>query len=93
MFIAVLQLELHIPGADSLKEKRMVVNSLLGKIRARFNVSAAQLDNHDLWQSATLGICVISNDKTAAQKVLYQVRDLVEAEARCDVAQCRIEIL
>jgi len=93
MFIGVLTLELHIHQADSLKEKRTVVNSMLDKIRARFNVSAAQIDNHDLWQRATLGIAVISNDKPTTHTVLNHVRDLAETDLRCDVASCSVEII
>jgi uncharacterized protein YlxP (DUF503 family) len=93
MFVGVLTLELYIHQADSLKEKRMVVNSMLDKIRARFNVSAAQIDNHDLWQSATLGVAVISNDQRTLNTVMNHVRDLAETDIRCDVTQCRMEVL
>ena len=93
MFIGVLTLDLHILGAESLKEKRMVVNSILDRIRARFNVSAAQIDRHDLWQSAALAVAVVSNDQATAQTVLNHVRDVVEADVRCDVMQCRTEML
>lgn len=93
MFVGVLTLDLHIPAAHSLKERRMVVQSVLDKIRGRFNVSAAQLDQDDLWQRATLGVAVISNGRTAAERVLNQVRDCVEDEPRCDVCECRVEIL
>ena len=93
MFIGLLTLELYIHGADSLKDKRMVVNSLLDRLRARFNVSAAQIDNHDLWQRATLAVAVVSNDATVANSVLNHARDFVENDNRCDVAECRIEIL
>lgn len=93
MFIGALTLELHIPGAESLKDKRAVVNSLLDRIRVRFNVSAAQIDDHDRWQRATLAAVVVSNDRKTANTVLNHVRDLVEAEVRCDVADCRIEML
>jgi uncharacterized protein YlxP (DUF503 family) len=93
MFIGVLTLELHLHDAGSLKEKRMVVNSILDRIRARFNVSAAQIDDHDLWQSATLGIAVVSNDAQVANRVLNHVRDVAESENRCDVVSCQIEII
>ncbi len=93
MFIAVLTLELYIHEADSLKDKRMVVNSLLDRIRARFNVSAAQIDNHDLWQSATLGVVAISNDQKPLHTLMNHVRDLVEKEYRCDVTECSLQIL
>jgi uncharacterized protein YlxP (DUF503 family) len=93
MFIGVLTLELHIHEANSLKEKRMVVNSVLDRIRARFNVSAAQIDHHDLWNRATLAVAVVSNDQVTANRVLNHVRDLAETENRCDVATCTTEII
>lgn len=93
MFVGILTLELLIHQADSLKDKRMVVNSMLDRIRARFNVSAAQIDDHDLWQSATLGVAVISNDQKTVHTVLNHVRDLAETEHRCDVARCSVEVL
>jgi len=93
MFVGILTLELHIHEAASLKDKRMVVNSVLDRIRARFNVSAAQIDNHDLWQSATLAVAVVSNERSNTEAVLNRVRDLVEADVRCDVTGCRVEIL
>jgi uncharacterized protein YlxP (DUF503 family) len=97
MFIAVLTLELFLHDAHSLKDRRAVVNGTLDRVRARFNVSAAQLDSDDLWQRASLGFAAISNDRPAAEKVLYMVRDCVEksceADGRADVVKCSIEIL
>ncbi len=93
MFIAVLTLELFIHDAHSLKDKRMVVNSILDKIRARFNVSAAQIDDHDLWQRATLAVVVVSNEAKVTHTVLNHVRDMAEADIRCDVSECRMETL
>lgn len=97
MFIGVLSLELHLHSAHSLKEKRAVVNAVLDRLRGRFNVSVCQVDNHDLWQRATLGISVVSNDRTEANKVLNHVRDHVEeysnSSGSYDVVNCEIEIL
>ncbi len=93
MFLGALTLEIWIHDAESLKARRMVVNSLLDRIRARFNVSAAQLDQEDLWQRATLGVAVISNDRTVAEKVLNHVRDLIDNDSRCDLCRCGLEIL
>ena len=71
----------------------MVVNSILDRIRARFNVSAAQIDDHDLWQSATLAMAAVSNDQKTLHTVLNHVRDVAESDIRCDVTSCRVEIL
>lgn len=93
MFVGVLQLELHIHDSNSLKEKRSVVNSILGRIRGRYEVSAAQLDTHEMWNRATLGIAMISNEAAAVHRVLNPIRDFVENDIRCDVIDCRIETL
>ena len=93
MHVAVLTLELWIPGAESLKDKRSVVKSLLDRMAGRWNVSCAQLDTEDVWTRATLGVAVISNSQVVAQRVLHQVRDFVESEPRCDVTACSIENL
>ena len=93
MFVGVLTLELLIHDAQSLKDKRVVVNSLLDRLQARFNVSVAQIDDHDLWQRATLAVAVVSNDAAVAGSVLNRARDFVENDARCDVAHCQMEIL
>jgi uncharacterized protein len=59
--IAFLTLELHIEAAQSLKDRRQVVRSLKGKLRASFNVSVAELDASGLWNRATIGVVSISD--------------------------------
>lgn len=93
MFVAVLTLELWIHASDSLKDKRSVVSSLLDKIRARFDVSACQIDDHDRWHEATLGIAAISNREVPLHTLMNHVRDLVEKEYRCDVTEVSLQIL
>ncbi|MGH9394656.1 MAG: DUF503 domain-containing protein, partial [Terriglobales bacterium] len=63
MPIAVVELEIVIPMAASLKDRRQIVRSLKDRLRHDFNVSVAELDpDADLWQRATIGICAIAND-------------------------------
>ncbi len=78
MVIGVLQLELSIPGADSLKAKRMALRSVKDRIRQGFNASVAEVDDNELWQHAVLAVVTISNDKRFANQVLSKVVDLVE---------------
>jgi hypothetical protein len=78
MVIGVLQLELGIPGADSLKTKRMAIRSIKDRIRHDFNVSVAEVDDNELWQHAVLAAVTISNDQRFANQVLSKVVDLVE---------------
>jgi uncharacterized protein YlxP (DUF503 family) len=61
MPIAKLTVELSIPHAQSLKDRRQVVRSLKDKLRHSFNASVAELDDASLWNRATLGLVAISN--------------------------------
>ena len=56
MVVGLLALEIHLPDAHSLKDKRQVVRKLKERLRARFNVAVAELDHQDLWQRATVGV-------------------------------------
>ena len=77
MTVGVLQIELTIPSANNLKAKRQVLQSLKDRIRRDFNVSVAEVDNNDQWQSAVLAVVVVSNDKRFANSVLSKVVDHV----------------
>ncbi len=77
MVVGVLQVELTIPSADSLKAKRQVLRSLKDRIRRNFNVSVAEVDENDQWQSAVLAVVVASNDKRFANKVLSKIVDFI----------------
>ncbi len=71
--IGVLTLELRIEHAHSLKEKRHVVKSLKDRLRGKFNVSVAEIDDMDLHNSAVLAVATVSSSKPFAQKVLQAV--------------------
>ena len=78
MPLGVLTLEIQLPYAHSLKDKRSVVQSLRNRLRARFNVAVAELDHQDVWQRATLGVASISNSQPLLESLLQQV--LAESE-------------
>jgi uncharacterized protein len=75
--VGVLTLELHIEGAQSLKDKRHTVKSLKDRLRGKFNVAVAEIDYQDLWQRALIAVVTVSSDRTRAEQVLQ----LVEREA------------
>jgi uncharacterized protein len=77
--VGLLQVELTIPSADSLKAKRMVLRSVKDRIRKNFNVSIAEVDDNDQWQSAVLAVALVSNDKRFANQVLSKVVDFIES--------------
>jgi len=78
MPVGVLTLEIQIPYAHSLKEKRAVLRKIRDRLRARFNVAVAELDHQDLWQRATLGVVSISDSQVLLESVFRQV--LAESE-------------
>lgn len=73
MAVGVLILEIHLPYAHSLKEKRFVVRKIQDRLRARFNVAVAELDHQDLWQRAVVGVVSISSDRKNLESVLQSV--------------------
>jgi uncharacterized protein YlxP (DUF503 family) len=73
-----LTLELRIDQAHSLKEKRHVVKSLKDRLRAKFNVSVAEIEDMDVHNSAVIAVAIVSPSRDFASKVLEAVE--VEAE-------------
>jgi hypothetical protein len=73
--VGVLTLELRIEHAHSLKEKRHVVKSLKDRLRHKFNVSVAEIDDQDLHNSAVIAAATVSSSKDFAAKILQAVED------------------
>ena len=91
MNIAVCQIRLRLPENLSLKGKRQVLKSITTQVGNKFNVSVAEVDDHDLWQLATLGICCVSNNKRHANEILSKVVDFITS-SRFDVEILDYEI-
>lgn len=68
--VGLCTLELHLPGVLSLKEKRSILKSMLVRLHNQFNISAAEVDHHDVWQSALIAFAVVSNTTTHNHQVL-----------------------
>jgi uncharacterized protein YlxP (DUF503 family) len=93
MFVGVCRLTLRLPENGSLKDKRMVVRSLSTKLRNKFNLAVAEVDNLDRWQTATLGLTVVSNDAGHAREQLDQIVAFVERERLdAEVIESEIEV-
>ena len=94
MNVGVCKLTLRLPENQDLKGKRRVVKSLCDRIRFKFNVTIAEVDNNDKWQVATLGIACVSNSNRQVAQVLDQVIFYIE-ESRVDVemVECEVEAL
>lgn len=92
MTIGVLQLNLFIPQANSLKSKRQVLKSLKDKIRHKFNVSVAETEASNKWQRAMLAVACVSSDKRLVNSVLSKAVNLVERQHSVDLVDYSIEL-
>jgi uncharacterized protein YlxP (DUF503 family) len=94
MVIGVCTLELNIPAAVSLKDKRQVIKSLIARLRNEFNVAVAEVDRLDSWQSAVVGVVTVSNDREYAHGLLSRVALWVErSRLDCDLVDYEIELI
>lgn len=94
MVVGVLRFVLQIPSAGSLKGKRHVLRKVLDSVRARFNVSIAEVADNDLWQKATIGVAAVGNDRAFVNEVLDKVLHTVEERGvEADVISHELEIL
>ncbi len=93
MHIGTLTVVLHLHNAESLKDKRQVIKSLIETTRQKFNISIAEVDDLDLRQRATLGIACVSNDGRHANRVLDKVVDTLESNPLIEVTEVALEIL
>ncbi len=78
MVVGVWRVELHMPYAQSLKEKRSILQSILTKSRNHFNVSIAELDFHDKWQRSVMGIACVNSSPKKAEDVFAAIREIFE---------------
>lgn len=78
MVVGISRIELHLPESRSLKDKRQIVRSILQRIRAKFNISIAEIDHHDLWQRASIGISCVSKTSYQARRILHHIETEIE---------------
>lgn len=87
MKIAVLRIRLYAPWVHSLKEKRMVVKSLLAKIRNKFQVSAAEVEDQDIHQSIVIGVAAIVPHKAQADSMMEEIAGFVEQNTEAEIVE------
>jgi len=92
--IGVARVSLRIPENMSLKGKRQVVKSIIGRVKSRFDVAVAEVDDNDAWQLATIGICAISNNKRHSNQVLSKVVNfIINGHFDAEILDYNIEII
>jgi len=92
MLVAFERFDLRIPGCGSLKEKRHVLKALTAGLRAKFNVSVAEVDHHDLWQRATIGVSAVAGESYHARRVMHEVERFVERWSQVEVIETELSL-
>ena len=94
MNVGICKVKLRLPENLSLKGKRQVVKSVTSRLKNKFNVSVAEVEDNDLWQLATIGIGFVSNDKRFTNEVLSKAVELViSSQGDYEMLDYEIEIL
>jgi uncharacterized protein len=92
MLVALTRFDLRIPGCSSLKEKRHVVKGLTAGIRQKFNVSVAEVDHHDKWQRATLGVSAVTGETYHARRVMHEIEKYVSTWPAVEILDAELSL-
>jgi len=92
MFVGIGKVEIFLPGLNSLKSKRRVINSVKGKIRSKFNVGVSEIDFLDKWQRSLIGIVAVSNDSKFLQSSLNKIMDQIKEFRDINILDWSIKI-
>lgn len=94
MKVGIARVRLRLPENMSLKGKRQVLKSILTRLRNKFEVAVAEVDDNDNWRLATIGICCISNNRRHSNQVLSRAVDfIVKGRFEAEILDYDIEII
>ena len=85
MRIAAMTFRLHAPWAHSLKEKRMIVKSIVAKLQNKFHVSAAEIDEQDIHQIIVIGVAAIVPHNAMADSLMDEISAFVEKNNEAEI--------
>jgi uncharacterized protein len=91
MTVGIARLTLFLPASHSLKEKRMVLRRVKDRVRQKFNVSIAEVEENDVWQRAVLGVVLVGNDRKFTEAALDEVIRFVRGEAEVTNAERELQ--
>ena len=92
MVVGVLRLELFLPMAQSLKDKRAVVRSLKDQLRGRFPIAVAEVEPSDRWQRVSVGVAAVGTDRALVESILRQVTAWVRHSRLAELVQVEQEL-
>ncbi|HYG74715.1 MAG TPA: DUF503 domain-containing protein [Planctomycetota bacterium] len=93
MWIAVIRLDLLIPGSRSLKDKRQAVRSLKERLRSRFDVACSEVGDLESWNRASLGISTVANEKPLLQDIVSEISRYAQNDPNVQVTGVQKDFL
>lgn len=93
MVVGILKVAFHITDNASLKGKRKIVKSMVDKVKARFNVSIAEIGANDKWQIIELGVGAVGNDRQHVDASLNHILEFLDALYLAEMIDTQMEIL
>ena len=93
MKIAAITFQLHAPWVHSLKEKRMIVKSLIAKLQNKYHVSAAEIDEQDTHQIIVIGVAMIVPHNALADSMMDEITRFVESNTEAEIISEEREII
>ena len=93
MITGTLKITLYAPWVRSLKEKRMVVKSICGKASAKFNISAAEVEEQDVHQTIVIGVACVTNDTSHCDSILSNVLKFIESNTEAEAVKVEKEMI
>lgn len=91
MLVAVLVADLYLPDAMSRKDKRRRIAGLIGRIRAKYPVSVAEVGFQDLLRRGRIGVALVTTDARMARSMLDRITDLVGRDGEVEMTDRKIE--
>ena len=76
--VSLMTIKLTLPGCSSLKQKRSLLQPIISRLHKEFNISVAEIGLQDVWQSAWIGCCLVSNDANHNAEMLNKVGSFIE---------------
>lgn len=92
MIIEAATIKLYAPWVHSLKEKRMVVKSLIDKTKNKFNVSISEVDEQDFHQTIVLGLACVTGTVSHADSMMDSILTFIEDNADAEIMEVQREI-
>lgn len=93
MIVAACEINLMIYESHSLKDKRQIIKSIIGRLQSRFNVSIAEVDYNDNWKFTKIGVACVSNDSNHANEIIQSVIKFIDGDSRVEIIDYNIGLM